>query len=215
MTGPIHSSRPRGLQRRTKALLPLLLTGLITAGLAGVIARSADAATTLGASAAERGGRYFGAAIAANKLGDGTYVNILNSEFNSVTAENEVKWDATEPSQGSFNYTNGDRIVTHATSRGMRMRGHALLWHSQQPGWAQSMYWSTADGAAIVQWTDGTGANQQFRLAASAGGFLRLINRHSGKALEVQGAATNDGANVVQYTDWGGNNQQWQLVRLG
>ncbi|MBO3086669.1 family 43 glycosylhydrolase, partial [Cellulomonas fengjieae] len=39
--------------------------------------------------------------------------------------------------------------------------------------------------------------------------------RHSGKAVEVQGASTADGANVVQYADWNGANQQWQLVRLG
>ena len=48
-----------------------------------------------------------------------------------------------------------------------------------------------------------------------AGGYVRLINRHSGKAVEVQGASTADGANIVQYADWGGTNQQWQLVRVG
>jgi hypothetical protein len=42
---------------------------------------------------------------------------------------------------------------------------------------------------------------------------VRLINRNSGKAVEVQNAATNDGATVVQYSDWDGSNQQWQLVR--
>ena len=46
-------------------------------------------------------------------------------------------------------------------------------------------------------------------------GLLRVINRNSGKAVEVQGASTADGANIVQYTDWGGNNQQWQLIRIG
>ena len=47
------------------------------------------------------------------------------------------------------------------------------------------------------------------------GGYVRLINRNSGKALEVQGASTADGANIVQYDDWGGTNQQWQLVQVG
>nr|WP_226653035.1 RICIN domain-containing protein [Streptomyces hydrogenans] len=41
-----------------------------------------------------------------------------------------------------------------------------------------------------------------------------LVNRNSGKAVEVQGASTADGGNVVQYTDWGGVNQQWQMVKL-
>ncbi|WP_246080020.1 endo-1,4-beta-xylanase [Nonomuraea mesophila] len=60
-----------------------------------------NAASTLGASAAERGGRYFGAAIAAGELGDTTYVNILNREFNQVTAENEMKWDSASPTSAS------------------------------------------------------------------------------------------------------------------
>ncbi|MDM4784500.1 hypothetical protein [Micromonospora sp. b486] len=48
------------------------------------MATSASAGTTLGASAAEQG-RYFGTAVAVNKLSDSTYVGILNREFNSVT----------------------------------------------------------------------------------------------------------------------------------
>ncbi|MBQ0982923.1 RICIN domain-containing protein, partial [Micromonospora sp. M61] len=70
-------------------------------------------------------------------------------------------------------------------------------------------------GAAIVQWSDGNGTNQQFRLAQSSDGYVRVINRNSGKAVEVQGASTADGGNIVQYADWGGSNQQWQLVRIG
>nr|WP_245724895.1 endo-1,4-beta-xylanase [Micromonospora citrea] len=110
-----------------------------------VVPGSANAGTTLGASAAERG-RYFGAAVAANKLGDSTYVTILNREFNSVTPENEMKIDATEPQQGVFTFANADRIVNHARSRGMSVRGHTLAWHSQQPGWMQNM-----SGSALRQ----------------------------------------------------------------
>src|SRR3990170_5001715 len=87
---------------------------------------------------------------------------------------------------------------------------------NRNSGKALDVYnFSTADGGAIVQWADGNGQNQQFRLADSDGGYVRLIGRQSGKAVEIQGAATTDGANVVQYADWGGANQQWQLVRIG
>ena len=54
------------------------------------------AASTLGAAAAQSG-RYFGTAIAAGKLSDSTYSTIANREFNMITAENEMKMDATEP----------------------------------------------------------------------------------------------------------------------
>ncbi|WP_291811955.1 endo-1,4-beta-xylanase [Cellulomonas sp.] len=140
-----HTIARRGWARRAAALLA-------TAGLAATtalaLAAPAQAGTTLGQSAAERG-RYFGAAIAAGRMSDSTYLGIVNREFNSVTAENEMKWDATEPNQGQFTYSNGDRIVNHAISRGMKVRGHALLWHAQQPGWAQNMSGQSLRNAAI------------------------------------------------------------------
>jgi hypothetical protein len=75
--------------------------------------------------------------------------------------------------------------------------------------------WSTADNGAIVQWPDHGGNNQQFRLADSPDGYVRLISRHSNKAVQVQNSSTADGARVVQFTDNGSNSQQWQLIRVG
>jgi alpha-L-fucosidase len=43
-------------------------------------------------------------------------------------------------------------------------------------------------------------------------GSYRLVNRKSGKVLEVSGASGADGAAVVQWPWSGGTNQQWKLV---
>ncbi len=110
-----------------------------TAAAAVIAASPASGAASTLAAAAQQSGRYFGTAVAANKLGDSTYVGILNREFDMVTAENEMKMDATEPNQGQFSYGNADRIVNHARNQGKRVRGHALAWHSQQTGWMQNM----------------------------------------------------------------------------
>jgi endo-1,4-beta-xylanase len=96
------------------------------------------AASTLGASAAEHG-RYFGTAISTGHLGDGQYTTIAGREFNMATPENEMKWDATEPSQNGFSYGRADQVVSFATSHNMRMRGHALAWHNQQPDWVRGL----------------------------------------------------------------------------
>ncbi|WP_326553829.1 endo-1,4-beta-xylanase [Micromonospora sp. NBC_01813] len=131
------ASRPR--RRGPRAALATIAVVALAAGTAMLYATSASAqSATLGAAAAQSG-RYFGAAIAANKLGDSTYVNILNREFNSVTAENEMKINATEPQQNRFDFSSGDRIVNHGISRGMAVRGHTLAWHSQQPAWMEQM----------------------------------------------------------------------------
>lgn len=63
---------------------------------------------------------------------------LLTSQFNMVVCENEMKFDATEPSQGSFNYYHGDRLVNFAQKHNMRIRGHALIWHSQVASWVSS-----------------------------------------------------------------------------
>ncbi|MBF8190877.1 endo-1,4-beta-xylanase [Nonomuraea sp. K274] len=112
--------------------------GVLAVGVAVSVTTAADAATTLGASAAEKG-RYFGAAVAANHLGESAYTTVLNREFNSVTPENEMKWETIQSSRGSFDYGPADQIVNHATSRGMKVRGHTLVWHSQLPGWVSGL----------------------------------------------------------------------------
>jgi endo-1,4-beta-xylanase len=104
---------------------------------------AAATSSTLGAAAAASG-RYFGTAISAGRLGDSAYTAIANREFNMVTAENEMKMDATEPQQNVFNFTSGDRIYNWAVQNGKRVRGHTLSWHSQQPGWMQGL-----SGAAL------------------------------------------------------------------
>lgn len=60
---------------------------------------------------------------------------LLKDQFNMVVCENEMKFDATEPTQGEFNYWNGDRLISFAQKHHMRVRGHALVWHSQVPQW--------------------------------------------------------------------------------
>jgi hypothetical protein len=45
--------------------------------------------------------------------------------------------------------------------------------------------------------------------------WYELVARHSGKALEVSGAATGDGAPLVQWTRSGAAAQQWQFVDSG
>ncbi|HEX6353026.1 endo-1,4-beta-xylanase [Actinophytocola sp.] len=126
---------------RTTARRALVLAAAGAMAVTGVVALSgtANAATTLGASAAERGGRYFGAAVAANHLGEARYFQTWTTEFNGATPENEMKWQTIEPSRNQFNFAPANQIVTQARSRGMKVRGHTLVWHSQLAGWVSSL----------------------------------------------------------------------------
>ncbi|MFJ8363607.1 non-reducing end alpha-L-arabinofuranosidase family hydrolase [Streptomyces sp. NPDC093984] len=126
------------LGRRRASVLSLLVAAALVTPQSATGAPHPVRATALGAQAAQSG-RYFGTAVAAGKLGDGTYSAILDREFTMVTPENEMKWDTTERSRGSFNFGPADQIVGHATAHGQRLRGHTLVWHSQLPGWVSAI----------------------------------------------------------------------------
>ncbi|MFV2017793.1 endo-1,4-beta-xylanase [Micromonospora sp. LOL_023] len=136
--------RTRGM----RSVVAVAATMALSAGMAVTMASSASAATTLGAAAAQSG-RYFGAATNSFMLTRQPHVTVLNREFNSIVAENEMKWDHTEPSQNQFNFTNGDRLVAHARANGMTVRGHTLVWHSQQPQWARNLSGTALRNAMI------------------------------------------------------------------
>ncbi|WP_231647595.1 MULTISPECIES: endo-1,4-beta-xylanase [Planomonospora] len=118
-------------------------------GAALMVSTPANAAENTLHAAAQQSGRYFGTAIAAQKLGDSTYTSIANREFGMITAENEMKIDALQPNQGQFNFSNGDRIYNWAVQNGKRVRGHTLAWHSQQPEWMRNLRGSSLRQAMI------------------------------------------------------------------
>ncbi|MFC8997167.1 endo-1,4-beta-xylanase [Streptomyces rochei] len=137
------------VRRKIRGLLLALVIGATGTATALVTPPTAYAAeSTLGAAAAQSG-RYFGVAIASGKLGDSAYTSIANREFNSVTAENEMKIDATEPQRGRFDFSAADRVYNWAVQNGKEVRGHTLAWHSQQPGWMQSLSGSALRQAMI------------------------------------------------------------------
>ena len=59
-------------------------------------------------------------------------------DFNMVVCENEMKFAYVEPSQGSFDFYHGDRLVNFAQRNNMRVRGHTLVWHKQVAEWLSS-----------------------------------------------------------------------------
>lgn len=114
---------------------------LLSAALIGAGFASTFAADETLRSYAEKNGIYIGAILNSQWFGGGlpgNYEQVHKTQFNIVVAENEMKFDATEPSENRFNYNNGDKMVRYAKQNGMRIRGHALAWHSQVPNWVNN-----------------------------------------------------------------------------
>lgn len=50
-----------------------------------------------------------------------------------------MKWDAIEPSRGSFNFAGSDALVDYAEEHGLSVRGHTLLWYQQLPAYVEAI----------------------------------------------------------------------------
>ena len=100
-------------------------------------------------AAGRAAGKLVGTAIQAGFLGDSRYRSVLDREFNYITAEYQMKWDAIERSRGVRDFSDGDAIVSYAESQGARVKGHALIWHGSVPGWAGGL--SAADLRSAVE----------------------------------------------------------------
>lgn len=69
---------------------------------------------------------------------DTQYRSVLGSEFGSVSPENQMKWDFIRPERDTYNFAPADAIVRFARAHGQVVRGHTLLWHSQNPAWLEN-----------------------------------------------------------------------------
>jgi endo-1,4-beta-xylanase len=135
--------------RPARRAATIITAGVVALGLTTGTA-AAHGARTLG-DLARQHGRYFGSATDNPEFGDTAYLKILGSEFNSITPGNGMKWYATEPQQGVFDWTNGDQIVNFARRHHQRVRAHTLVWHSQLPDWLTSGTWTADQLRAILK----------------------------------------------------------------
>ncbi len=74
---------------------------------------------------------------------------------------------------------------------------------------------STANGANVFQYTyGGTTTNDEWQPVDLGNGYFRIVNRNSGKVLDVSAAGTADGANVDQWSWVTANQEMFQLVSV-
>jgi endo-1,4-beta-xylanase len=65
----------------------------------------------------------------------GPHSELLKKHFNSITPENDMKWEYVEPAEGNFTFGAADALVAFAKTNHMLVRGHNLAWHEQNPKW--------------------------------------------------------------------------------
>ena len=79
------------------------------------------------------------------------YAEVLNREFSSVSAENQMKWEYLHPERDTYAFEDGDAIMASAQQHGQVVRGHTLFWHSQNPAWLEEGTFSADELRAILK----------------------------------------------------------------
>ncbi|GAA5028229.1 hypothetical protein GCM10011506_15070 [Marivirga lumbricoides] len=123
---------------------------------------------------------FVGAAVSTNRL-SGKYNELLTTEFNSITAESEMKMRTIFLGPGNYNWTAPDALVNYATENNLNIHGHALVWHVEVPDWMTTF----------------TGTDEEFEQIIED--YIKaVVTRYAGKitSWDVVNEAINDGGGI-------------------
>jgi len=109
----------------------VLITALVTLPLSMPL----PAQTTL--KDAYQGSFRIGAALSQSIYSgnDAAGAALVQAQFNSISPENDLKWERIHPTPQGFNFEPADRYVEFGEKNHMFIIGHCLVWHSQVPHW--------------------------------------------------------------------------------
>lgn len=126
---------------------------------------------------------YFkvGVAVARRSINEDSALII--KEFNSVTAENDMKPGVLHPTENTWNWKNADDIMAFAKRHNIAVRGHNLLWHSQDARW-------------MFTAPDGKPSSKELVLQRLRDHIHTVMKRYKGQiyAWDVVNEAVQDGA---------------------
>jgi endo-1,4-beta-xylanase len=101
--------------------------------------------------AGARSGLLIGSAVRPAQLSEASYAATLAREFNMVEPEDALKWEIVHPQQETFDFSRADQIVDFAVGHGMKIRGHTLVWHQQNPKWLTEGKFRSAELTEILE----------------------------------------------------------------
>ncbi|MBR2290705.1 MAG: endo-1,4-beta-xylanase, partial [Prevotella sp.] len=80
---------------------------------------------------------YFTIGVAVNQrnVSDADQIALIKKQFNSITAENDMKPGEIHPKEGVWDFEKADKIANFCRESGIKLRGHCLCWHSQFADW--------------------------------------------------------------------------------
>jgi endo-1,4-beta-xylanase len=119
-------------------------------------------------------------------------VALIVSQYNAISPENVMKWEAIHPRPGKdgYDFKAADAYVAFGEKHHMLIVGHTLAWHSQTPAWV-----FRADDGRQLQGTNE--ADRQILLDRLHEHIQTVVGRYKGrvKVWDVVNEALNDSSN--------------------
>src|SRR5208282_4689176 len=128
-----------------RALVPVLATAAFCVGFGAAVPEPSLREAVRGC------GLLIGTAVRPAQLSEAAYASTLAREFNMVEPEDALKWEVVHPERESFDFSPGDQVVDFATRHDMKVRGHALVWHRQNPKWLTDGKYTSGELAEILE----------------------------------------------------------------
>jgi endo-1,4-beta-xylanase len=131
--------------------------------------------------------QYFNIGAAVNLTTIDSQKELLRKHFNSITAENDMKFIEIQPVEGQFTFEKADQLAAFAKENGMKMRGHTFVWHNQTPDW-------------VFQ-----DANRETLLQRMKDHITTVMKRYKGTIFcwdVVNEAVTDEGPELYRPTKW-------------
>jgi endo-1,4-beta-xylanase len=117
---------------------------------------------------------------------------LAGAQFNSLTAENDMKWQLIHPEPGRFRFEAADAYFKFAEKYRMEVIGHTLVWHSQTPRW-------------VFEGKDGNPATKEELLQRMRDHIHAVAGRYKGKVKGwdvVNEALSDGGPEILRDSPW-------------
>jgi endo-1,4-beta-xylanase len=101
--------------------------------------------------AADAHGLLVGTAVRPAQLSETAYASTLAREFNMLEPEDALKWEVVHPERQSFDFSQADSVVEFAIRNKMKVRGHTLVWHHQNPKWLTDGKYTSGELTQILE----------------------------------------------------------------
>jgi endo-1,4-beta-xylanase len=130
-----------------------------------------------------------GTALSANQINgdDPRALTLTAQQFNSITAENDMKFGPIHPEPGTYRFETPDRFIEFGEQNDMFIVGHTLIWHAQTSNW-------------IFKDDDGNDVDRETLLARMRDHISTVVGRYKGRVhgWDVVNEALNEDGSLRQ-----------------